>query len=205
MGYKDKQKQKEYQQQHYQNNKELWRDRLRQKRKDRQKFLQSLKKGRKCECGEDDVRCLDFHHLNNKLSSLAQAVRNCWSEEKIASEVEKCIVLCANCHLKINLQCQDKEKVEVVGTTKRFRCNRAWLDEYKTSCKCEDCSENDIECLVFHHIGTKKMSISRMIGSGYSVASIIEELKQCICLCAKCHRKRHNGNLWERDSNLKEN
>lgn len=56
-----------------------------------------------CEiCGENDPRCLDFHHLNNKERNLADIVRS-WSWEKIMKEVKKCKVLCANCHRKLGL------------------------------------------------------------------------------------------------------
>ena len=39
----------------------------------------------------------DFHHLENKKDDIA-SMFNYSSEEKIAEEVKKCILLCANCH-----------------------------------------------------------------------------------------------------------
>jgi hypothetical protein len=204
MPYKDKQKQKEYQQQHYQKHKQTYRSHLQKRRKAGKAFLISLKKSKQCiVCGENDIECLDFHHLGNKDLDLSQAVRDGWSQERMLSEVQKCVVMCANCHLKLHPRHQDTATGELAGTTKRFRRNREWLDKYKQSCECEDCGENNPACLVFHHIGEKKTDISRMIGKGYAIESIIEELKQCMCLCGKCHRKRHKGNHWEGDSKMK--
>lgn len=52
-------------------------------------------------CGENDRRCLDFHHLNPslKFKSIAHMIR-VNSHSKIEAEVSKCIVLCSNCHRK---------------------------------------------------------------------------------------------------------
>jgi hypothetical protein len=58
----------------------------------------------KCSCGEDRFVCLDFHHLDPSLKcfSISQVMGK-WATTKIhieqfLAEVEKCIVLCANCH-----------------------------------------------------------------------------------------------------------
>lgn len=52
-------------------------------------------------CGEKEVVCLDFHHLNpqEKSFNLSKVLR---SQRKIANEVAKCIILCANCHRKLH-------------------------------------------------------------------------------------------------------
>ena len=54
-------------------------------------------------CSETDWRCLDFHHVNpqDKDDSVTQLVVNGNSKKRILKEIEKCIVLCANCHRKI--------------------------------------------------------------------------------------------------------
>lgn len=58
-------------------------------------FKQTLSCGR---CGYADYRALQFHHINQKkdgnISEMAQ--RNSW--DVIMNEVNKCEVLCANCH-----------------------------------------------------------------------------------------------------------
>lgn len=194
MPYKDKNKLKEYQKKHYQNNKDAYKESAKSNREKAFDLVWNLKTGKECKCGENDPNCLDFHHLDGKIASLTQAAKNRWSEKRILEEVEKCVLLCANCHLKLHPVENKTENPK--GTTLRFRRNRDWLELYKQNCKCSKCGEPDTACLVFHHIGKKKACISTLVDSGYSVNAILEELKKCICLCAKCHRKLHNGNKW---------
>lgn len=51
-------------------------------------------------CGEKDPIVLEFDHLDpsNKHIAVSNAVCNGWSWKRIYSEIEKCQVLCANCH-----------------------------------------------------------------------------------------------------------
>ena len=52
------------------------------------------------ECGMQDYRCLDFHHKDSKTKKFAvnQGSLFSRSEDALWIEVEKCEVLCANCH-----------------------------------------------------------------------------------------------------------
>ena len=66
-------------------------------------WWRELKSTKPCKrCGESDPDCLQFHHRDprSKKMTLARAVNGAWSRERILEEVEKCDVLCANCHLK---------------------------------------------------------------------------------------------------------
>jgi len=51
-------------------------------------------------CGESDPACLDYHHEGGKDFCIAEALKRGYGLRKIMREVEKCIVLCANCHRK---------------------------------------------------------------------------------------------------------
>jgi len=67
------------------------------------KRLDNYKKIRKCSCGENHVACLEFHHVSGKKQiEVSNAVRWGWSFEKILKEIEKCIIVCANCHRKLH-------------------------------------------------------------------------------------------------------
>ncbi|MFB6176610.1 MAG: homing endonuclease associated repeat-containing protein [Halobaculum sp.] len=57
------------------------------------------------DCTETDPRCLDFHHRTDteKDASVARLINDCHGRERIATEIEKCTVLCANCHRKRHL------------------------------------------------------------------------------------------------------
>jgi len=56
-------------------------------------------------CGETEPICLDFHHVvpTEKELSISDIVshRN-WSDKRIVAEIEKCVVLCSNCHRKVH-------------------------------------------------------------------------------------------------------
>jgi hypothetical protein len=53
-------------------------------------------------CGESHPATLDFHHRdpNEKDFLLSSAARNGWGKERILREIEKCDVICSNCHRK---------------------------------------------------------------------------------------------------------
>jgi hypothetical protein len=52
------------------------------------------------DCGENDIRCLEFDHRpgSDKHKEIAVLLRQSASVEKIEREIEKCDVRCANCH-----------------------------------------------------------------------------------------------------------
>lgn len=53
-------------------------------------------------CGESDIIVLEFDHIyDNKLSGVSNLVHSS-TLDKIKEEVEKCQVLCANCHRKLH-------------------------------------------------------------------------------------------------------
>lgn len=58
--------------------------------------------GGKCQCCGYSacVVALDFHHIENKEFTLAQWSRLKW--EVIATELRKCVLLCANCHRELH-------------------------------------------------------------------------------------------------------
>ena len=55
-----------------------------------------------CRCSEYDPTCLQFHHidLEDKVKGVGAMISDSNPEMAIQAEVEKCEVLCANCHRK---------------------------------------------------------------------------------------------------------
>ena len=49
------------------------------------------------DCGEDDPVILEFDHLRDKSFDIAQKIVD-YNWERILAEIEKCEVVCANCH-----------------------------------------------------------------------------------------------------------
>ena len=55
-------------------------------------------------CNENHPACLDFHHRDSseKEYTIAYLTGNTGSIKRIIQEIEKCDVLCANCHRKLH-------------------------------------------------------------------------------------------------------
>ncbi|HEX6036253.1 MAG TPA: hypothetical protein VFY83_17570 [Anaerolineales bacterium] len=53
------------------------------------------------ECGEADPRVLEFHHRHDKDMGVSVMVAGGYPVATIQAEIEKCDVLCANCHRKV--------------------------------------------------------------------------------------------------------
>ena len=93
----------------------------RQKKKyhDRKDLLNEYKKEHPCiKCGETRFYTLDFHHVDplTKTGTVARlAVES--SGQRMWEEVEKCVVLCANCHREFHYL------NELQGITLKQYCN----------------------------------------------------------------------------------
>lgn len=49
-------------------------------------------------CGENDPCCLDFDHLKNKNMLISKLISSGYSFSNLKKEIDKCQILCANCH-----------------------------------------------------------------------------------------------------------
>lgn len=75
----------------------------RRKRNELRKIVSEIKAEKGCrDCDESDPVVLQFHH--RKREGKVEAISNMISQrrplERILKEIEKCDILCANCHLK---------------------------------------------------------------------------------------------------------
>lgn len=99
--------QKSYFSQHYEDNKEYYKGKVKSNRsslKDKnRKFIREYLENNPCvDCGITDIRVLQFDH--RKLKTEDSEPRNNWgaimtSRPKIIAEIAKCDVRCANCHM----------------------------------------------------------------------------------------------------------
>ena len=91
-----------YNHEHYLANKQLYVDRARARKQElrvqRTRFLLEYFASHPCaDCGEVDPIVLEFDHLGGKLFDIGTALP-CQSWANILAEIEKCEVVCANCH-----------------------------------------------------------------------------------------------------------
>lgn len=99
---------KEYHKEYRQRNKEKYaqsRDNYRQKQIAKVRaWFEEYQKTMKCACGETHISCLDFHHRDpsTKRASVREMMRGHYPFEALLEEVEKCDVICANCHRKLH-------------------------------------------------------------------------------------------------------
>lgn len=87
---------------HYRANKQLYIDRARRRTAaivhERAALLVEFFRTHPClDCGETDPLVLEFDHIGEKAFSISQGLRDRgW--QRILEEIEKCEVVCANCH-----------------------------------------------------------------------------------------------------------
>lgn len=67
-------------------------------RRERRELLIKLCGGACESCGTDDGRCLDFHHDKGEKHFILGREQLTRSLSRLLVEVNKCILLCANCH-----------------------------------------------------------------------------------------------------------
>jgi len=151
--------------------------------------------GGKCErCGNDNIFCLDFHHIKNKEFDINNCKSLRWG--KIESEIKKCKLLCRNCHSE--LRC---------NSNGRRHNQKRQLIEKIGKLKCEKCgySSKNYASLDFHHLEkeNKKFIISDGLYSSHrvvvTVKELMDEINKCVVLCRNCHIQEHiNINKFNR-------
>lgn len=81
------------------------------------------------------------------------------------------------------------------------RKKKSYLQELVNSIKgeygCQNCDEDDPDCLDFHHLdpSKKEFTISEQIRKKVNPDKLLAEISKCIVICANCHRKLHMGKI----------
>lgn len=66
-----------------------------------EKVVDYLQKHPCAHCGEKNILCLDFHHTDPSQKEYKISAIKSRSWEKMLAEIDKCEVLCSNCHRKV--------------------------------------------------------------------------------------------------------
>lgn len=95
-----------YERERYQNGDRVRKDRNKANTiKKRQDYIWKILVESNCKvCGEDDPLVLEFDHRNPETKEYNVTEMYHLSEAKIAKEVDKCDILCANCHRRRTIQ-----------------------------------------------------------------------------------------------------
>lgn len=136
--------------------------------------------------------CYDFHHLNptNKDSAMSTIFGRSWN--KIKMELDKCQLLCANCHMEIHEEWDNKIQRDGMNAymheynQKRKRMAVQYLGGRCVKCGYSKCQR----AMTFHHLTEKDFTLSGHLNRAWK--RLIFELDKCSLLCQNCHRKQHD-------------
>lgn len=93
---------------YYQRNKERYKEHAENRRQLLTEWAANIKAKTTCQtCGEGRSWCLEFHHPHSeeKHAAISDMVAHGFSKERILKEIEKCVVLCRNCHADVHWRC----------------------------------------------------------------------------------------------------
>lgn len=105
MAYKNKNDEREYQKRHYESNKELYKTRAKLSRvslRNRNRlYVRDIKESNPClDCKKFyHYSQMDFDHVDNsKVINVSKITNTSLSISRIQEEINKCELVCANCH-----------------------------------------------------------------------------------------------------------
>jgi len=94
-------KNKLYLKKHYRNNKQYYLDRNAKRREEIRRFIALLKNKPCMDCGKSfPLYVMDFDHRDSEIKEfdIGKAINRMYGKERITKEIEKCDLVCANCH-----------------------------------------------------------------------------------------------------------
>jgi len=132
--------------------------------------------------------------------SQRQLCDDCWQEQRSVAEKPDSVSLpdhltwsSLTSYQRYYYKNREEEKER---SNQRKQKIRQWYQkEVKTKYQCTKCGEDHPATIDFHHPdGVKKeSSISNLISNSASKEKILDEIEQCMPLCANCHRKQHHS------------
>lgn len=122
-----------------------------QKRRDKIKQMAIYYKGNKCSlCGYDKcIDALDFHHLNPEEKEFGIAEKGYTkSWETIKQELDKCILVCSNCHRELHSSpaknifsiLEIEESINNYKVNKQYLCIDCGKEIDHKAIRCTDCN-----------------------------------------------------------------
>lgn len=145
-------------------------------------FLNKTKDVPCFDCGVKYPPCaMDFDHINPSLKKFNISEAQCVRNEILLQEIEKCDIVCANCH-RIREHDRNHNKISY--------WNQLIVYEYK-NVSCVDCHVNYPPYVMdFDHRNPEEKLFHISKPMSHNKEEIIAEIKKCDVVCANCHRIR---------------
>jgi len=75
----------------------------RRTKKPKKELYNTIRKRGCCKCSERTDYCIEFHHLKDKVDMVSHMwTKSKYSLDDFIEEIEKCVLLCGNCHRKVH-------------------------------------------------------------------------------------------------------
>ena len=158
-------------------------------------YLNGLKESTPCyDCGRKlPYYCVDFDHLDSsmKVKSLNR-LRHAPSVSHIENEVNKCEVICANCHR--TREASRRADMYASKVPQRVR-NRELILNSK-NVPCTDCGRSfGPSVMDFDHVRGQKLGSICQCAARFGKTKLLEEIMKCDVICAVCHRIRTHSRI----------
>lgn len=167
-------------------------------------LLRDLRREPCADCGDVfEPHQMDFDHRNpaDKLFRLTEGGAMLMSRARLLSEINKCDVVCANCHRirthAVHAKRAGRHAISHGSSRYLDRKRARWQEHARLldvlrDVPCADCGRRFAPCAMdFDHRDPvmKRCGVTRMVGRA-GAATILAEAAKCDIVCANCHRSR---------------
>lgn len=153
-------------------------------------FVRSFKDGRPCiDCNQLWHFCqLDFDHIDPSTKKFELWDLGTQSLSVIQLEIEKCELVCANCHRERTQSKFGLIKIDALPANARYS---SFINELKSNKPCVDCSGRfPYYVMDYDHLDQKDFELNRARQSRTDKQKVLVEIKKCDLICVNCHRLR---------------
>lgn len=137
----------------------------------------------------------EFHHVEPEHKDFTISNRKFAALGTILKELEKCVLVCSNCHTTIHKELKEKSGYQnkISGNSERWNENKSMKLEYTKTNHCEKCGYDEYQgalCIIFkpehkHYYKYNKTHWDK---------DYMEALKQATVLCRNCDNLAEDQN-----------
>lgn len=147
------------------------------------------------DCGTRNPEVFEFDHVGKKVANVSKLAFASYSTRRIAQEIERCEVVCVNCHRRRTARRAQTWRIADRSLAKKHltpgqRRNLIWLRDLLLRSNCADCGLDDFLVLEFDHVTEKTANVPELARDGASLERLQREIACCEIVCANCHRIR---------------